>query len=201
VNEGPPFKPNDFLQKAEMEPPCDPEGNPTMADGLMISSERVCEILEGSLHITLTWIMTEKQLYEQKVAVEVKELQDKSVEELDENLRKQWPRKGRLEVEIYQQRKSEITAHNKKYERHVRGQLEKYNGLEEEWTVIIESMTTEFKMFKSRHEKMKSGLPDGRNLAELQGMSRREKDANQIFEEKCIEFNDQMYDVGEAQPN
>jgi len=22
-----------------------------------------------------------------------------------------------------------------------------------------------------------------------------------MFEEKCIEFNDQMYDVGEAQPN
>ena len=29
-----------------------------------------------------------------------------SVEELDENLRKQWPRKGRLEVEVYQERKS-----------------------------------------------------------------------------------------------
>jgi len=26
----PPFKPNDYLQKAEMEPPCDPSGNPTM---------------------------------------------------------------------------------------------------------------------------------------------------------------------------
>jgi hypothetical protein len=46
--------------------------------------------------------MTEKQLYEQKTSQEVKELQDKSVEELDENLRKQWPRKGRLEVEIFQ---------------------------------------------------------------------------------------------------
>ena len=46
--------------------------------------------------------MTEKQLYEQKTSQEVKELQDKSVEELDENLRKQWPRKGSLEVEIFQ---------------------------------------------------------------------------------------------------
>jgi hypothetical protein len=45
---------------------------------------------------------------------------------------------------------------------------------------------------------MKAGLPDGKNLAELQGMSRREKDANQIFEEKCIEFNDSMHDIGEV---
>lgn len=120
IDEGPPFKPNDYLQKAEMEPPCDPEGNPTMQEGLMITLERIIEILDSGLLKTLIWIMTEKQLYEQKVHTEVKELQDKSVEELDENLRKQWPRKGRLEVEIYQQRKSEITAHNKKYERHVR---------------------------------------------------------------------------------
>lgn len=40
-------------------------------------------------------------MYEQKVIAEAKELQDRSVEELDENLRKQWPRKGRLEVEVF----------------------------------------------------------------------------------------------------
>jgi len=85
-----------------MEPPCDPVGNPTMQDDLMITVDHIIEILENGLQTCLTWIMTEKQLYEQKTSQEVKELQDKSVEELDENLRKQWPRKGRLEVEIYQ---------------------------------------------------------------------------------------------------
>lgn len=34
-----------------------------------------------------------------------KDLIDKNVDELEENLRKQWPRKGRLEVEVYQERK------------------------------------------------------------------------------------------------
>jgi hypothetical protein len=32
---------------------------------------------------------------------EGKDLIDRNVDELDENLRKQWPRKGRLEVEVY----------------------------------------------------------------------------------------------------
>lgn len=199
--QGPPFKPNDYLQKAEMEPPCDPEGKPTMQDGLCITLEKILEILEASLNKTLTWIQTEKQLHEQKVQSEVSELKDKSVEELDENLRKQWPRKGRLEVEIFQQRKSEITAHNKKYERHVRAQLEKYNNLDEEWALVIDQMTQEFQNFKDKHAKLKSVLPDGKNLAELQGISRREKDANQIFEEKVSEFNDSMHDIGDAQPN
>lgn len=39
--------------------------------------------------------------YARKVLREGKDLIDKNVDELDENLRKQWPRKGRLEVEIY----------------------------------------------------------------------------------------------------
>ena len=47
---------------------------------------------------------------------------------------------------------------------------------------------------------MKSNLPEGKNLAELQGMSRREKDANQIFEDKVTEFKDNMFDLGEAKP-
>lgn len=82
----------------------------------------------------------------------------------------------------------------------MRAQLEKYNNLDEEWAQVIEVMNAEFKVFKDKHARMKASLPDGKNLAELQGMSRREKDANQIFDEKITEFNDQMYDIGEAQP-
>jgi hypothetical protein len=72
----------------------------------MLTKERLTEILEKALDVTLDWLIQEKQTYHQKCIDEGKALQDQSVEELDENLRKQWPRKGRLEVEIYQERKS-----------------------------------------------------------------------------------------------
>lgn len=85
-----------------MEPPHDPEGNMTMHPDLIIKALRIVEILENALQTCFTWLMSDKQLFEQKVIAEGKDLQDKSVEELDENLRKQWPRKGRLEVEIFQ---------------------------------------------------------------------------------------------------
>jgi hypothetical protein len=65
--EEPPFKPNDYLQKAEMEPPCDPQGNQTMVEGLIISLERVIEILDSALMKTLTWLCAEKSNYDQKV--------------------------------------------------------------------------------------------------------------------------------------
>ena len=76
-------------------------------------------------------------------------MQDQSVEELDENLRKQWPRKGRLEVEIFQERKAQITNHNRKYERQVRTTLEKFETLKDEWGVVLEKVAEEFGGFQS----------------------------------------------------
>lgn len=112
-----------------MLPPKDPYGADTMHPDLVISQEKLLKVVHDSLLKTLNWLLSEKINYGHKVQVEIKELQDKSVEELDQNLRKQWPRKGRLEVEIFQERKSQITKHNKQYERHVRTCLEKYNLL------------------------------------------------------------------------
>ena len=62
--EEPPFKPNDYLQKAEMEPPRDPEGECTMHADLLLLQSRIVEILQNALSQTLTWILAEKQLYE-----------------------------------------------------------------------------------------------------------------------------------------
>lgn len=172
------FLMNDYIEKAEMTPPKDPFGNDTMHPDLIIENSALYKIVEDSLVKTMNWLLSEKINYGHKVQGEIKELQDKSVEELDQNLRKQWPRKGRLEVEVFQERKSQISKHNKQYERHVRTCLEKYNLLQEEWGLALESIGTEFKAYKDKHTKLKETLPTGKNLAELQGMSRREKDAN-----------------------
>ena len=56
--------------------------------------------------------------------------------------------------------------------------LEKYNMLQEQWGLVMEQIGVEFKNYKEKHEKLKDQLPSGKNLAELQGMSRREKDAH-----------------------
>ena len=53
---------------------------------------------------------------------------------------------------------------------------------------MIETIEGDFKTYESQQEKLRAQLPDGKNLAELQGVSRREKDSVQTFEEKCREF-------------
>ena len=141
---------NDHLEKAALLPPKDPEGEDTLTPDLMLTKDKMISILEKALSTTLEWLLTEKTQYNQKARTEGKKLQDESVEELDENLRKQWPRKGRLEVEVFQERKSQITNHNRKYDRQVRGCLEKYNQLEEEWGFILDKISEEFDAFRSQ---------------------------------------------------
>ena len=118
-----------------------------MVADLCVTQETLLNILERALKTVCTWLVSEKASYNQKARKEGKDLQDLSVEELDENLRKQWPRKGRLEVEIYQERKSQITSHNRKYERQVRTCLDKYNAMEEEWGSVLEMINEEFELF------------------------------------------------------
>ena len=178
------------MEKATKLVPQDPDGTETIHPGLIISAEQITEILEQTMAKSHTWLLAEKQNHALKTVSEGKELQDKSVEELDENLRKQWPRKGRLEVEVYQERKAQISAHNNKYERHVRIQLEKYNMLEDQWVILLDTVEQEFKAYQEKNSKLKAQLPTSKNLAMLQGMSRREKDSYQIFEEKCNDFKD-----------
>lgn len=190
---------NDFLEKAELKPPKDPEGEDVMVADLILTPERIIEILAKALETVSEWLVEQKKVYHTKCKTEGKQLQDESVEELDENLRKQWPRKGRLEVEVYQERKSQITNHNRKYERQVRACLEKYNNLEEEWGVVLDQIKDEFEQIQHHFARLKDQLPQGKNLAQLQGTSRREKDATQQFEERCRELQDQLDDLSSVQ--
>lgn len=149
------FKENDFLEKAAMQPPLNPEGQTALHKDLMITLTEVTRIITNARDKCIDWLFDSKTQYQKKVQREGKDLTDKSVDELDENLRKQWPRKGRLEVEIYQERKGQITAHNKKYERQVRSCLEKSNMLEEQWEFIIENIAREFGTHKNFQDKIK----------------------------------------------
>ena len=79
---------NDHMEKAEMQPPKDPEGNECREPDLIVSKDRIIEILEKALKITVEWLIVEKDIYNVKAINEGKTLQDQSVEELDENLRK-----------------------------------------------------------------------------------------------------------------
>ena len=195
------YRDNDFLTKANLMPPQDPEGYTVLTPSLILTLIQIQTTLRSTLQKCLTYLNEEKNNYHRKIQRMSKDLIDKNVDELEENLRKQWPRKGRLEVEVYQERKGQITQHNKKYERQVRQCLEKHNILEEQWEYLTEAVEKEFSNFGGQQDKLKGLLPDGKNLAELQGVSRKEKDSVQTFEEKCRDFEDKLHDTAVTQPD
>ncbi len=76
-----------------------------MLPDLLITKDRIIQVLSETQAKLLEWLLEQKETVLRQVAKEGKNLIDNNVDELDENLRKQWPRKGKLEVEVYQERK------------------------------------------------------------------------------------------------
>lgn len=59
----------------------------------------------------------------------------------------------------------------------------------------MDSMSQEFEKYEKQQDKIKQIIPGWKNLAELQGASRKERDAIQSFEEKINEICDKLYDI------
>lgn len=190
---------NPYLVNAQKSPPQDPDGNQILEEDLVIQHAKIKDFLEIFFDKMFNWIKEYKEDTLKIMKTNNKELIDSNIDELDDNLRKQWPRKGKLEVEVYQERKAQITTHNKKYERQIRSCLERHNKSEEMWNYLMENINKEFQTYNKQQEKIKMNIPDCKNLAELQGTSRRERDSLQSFEEKITEFTDKLYDIAVAQ--
>lgn len=190
---------NPYLENTRKIPPQDPDGNKVLEGDLIIKHSEIKGLLDNFFGRMFNWISEQKQDTFKQMRVNNKELIDSNIDELDENLRKQWPRKGKLEVEVYQERKSQITAHNKKYERQIRQCLERHNKSEEMWAYLMEKIEREFEGHDRKQDKIKQNIPECKNLAELQGTSRKERDSIQSFEEKITEITDKLYDIAVAQ--
>jgi hypothetical protein len=76
------------LTKAALLPPKDPEGIDCLIPDLILQKTKIVQFLEKGLKVVMDWLISEKTTYNLKCKTEGKHLQDQSVEELDENLRK-----------------------------------------------------------------------------------------------------------------
>ena len=65
---------NDFLDKANMSPPQDPDGESTLHPDLCLTKERIMEILDKALNVTMEWLLSEKKVYHSKCKAEGKTL-------------------------------------------------------------------------------------------------------------------------------
>jgi hypothetical protein len=66
---------------------------------------------------------------------------------------------------------------------------------------VLDTLQEEFENYKATITRLQEHLPTGKNLAQLQGTSRREKDSLQSFDEKCREIKDRLDDISYLQPD
>lgn len=67
--------------------------------------------------------------------------------------------------------------------------------------MLLEKIQDEFTLFETQITKLQGNLPLGKNLAQLQGTSRREKDAVQNFDETSRDLKLRLEDLGTFQPD
>ena len=104
--------------------------------------------------------------------------------ELEERLRYHWPRKGRLDVLMYQPRESELLAHRQRYERQIRAVEAKKIKQDHAFLKHV----SDFELFVSDcasvQKKLRAQLPMQQTLAGLQGIEQRCKQALMDFQHK-----------------
>jgi len=86
------------------------------------------------------------------------ERREESLTELDMRLKSLAPRKGKIEVEVYDKRIMEIENHMMKYEQHTRAVLERNKSDEESNSKLIEQIDNDYVDLNTLFEKIIKGI-------------------------------------------
>ena len=125
----------------------------------------------------------------------------KSTAELEERIRLHWPRKGYTDVKYRQPRVYEISQHRKKLERQKRTVIFRNRSHESEFNRNMSIADEGIDTFRGKLNLLDSMLDSQTNLAGLQGVVQRCKDAIVDFDNECATIVDAMRPLVEAEPN
>ncbi|CAG9311274.1 unnamed protein product [Blepharisma stoltei] len=156
--------------------PIDPEGNPCLETNVFITYEILSSEILKLREKSIDYVKSEKA---QKIATASKldkKLKEACVNELDEKLRYLWPRKGKLEVNEYTARSSEIRGHHKRYDRYLEEFKKKKDSNVAEFQSLLDEANNMLVSYKVSQDQLRAQLPSGTSLAELQGLLNRAKD-------------------------
>eukprot|EP00941_MAST-03F_sp_MAST-3F-sp1_P006034 g6034.t1 len=105
------------------------------------------------------------------------ERQEDLTDELEERLRKHWPRKGRTEVQYNQPRRGELENHLEKQQRHARALLIKNKRHETKFMKELDEANSHITSYLRGQQKLQSKLIRQKTLAGLQGLQSKAKTA------------------------
>ncbi|KRX00539.1 hypothetical protein PPERSA_04560 [Pseudocohnilembus persalinus] len=169
------------------EPPVDPEGAPIFDKDYIIKVEQVVEIFQSTLQRLFKYINQKCQQGIEEAKLADNDFIENSILILDERLKAHYPLKGKVEVEIYQVRSSQITNHKKRYERHARATIDKIDLQTEHFNFLLETGLDDTKEYETEIKKCLERLPTGHTLAKLQGILNTAREHQFKFQQKIEE--------------
>lgn len=122
-------------------------------------------------------------------------------EEVEERLRRHWPRKGHAEVKVKQPREGELISHRQKFERHVRKMLERNAKHDAEFDKIVVEAHEAVKTYNAKAAALAKALPSRTNLAALQGVQQKMKVRRQEFRVACEAWHERAQLYTREEPN
>ncbi|RLN86546.1 hypothetical protein BBJ28_00001505 [Nothophytophthora sp. Chile5] len=107
---------------------------------------------------------------------------------LEERLRVHWPRRGRLDVQLYQPRMSELLAHRQRQERQLQGIWKKVDAQQEAFARKAEEALAHVEQTRRAQITSQAQLPLQLSLAALQGLEVKTKKRLGVFKAEGMEM-------------
>lgn len=107
-------------------------------------------------------------------------------EELEERLRRHWPRTGRAEVQQRQPRETELTSHRLRYERYVRSVAARLRADRSEFDAALAAAKEAAAAHTREMQVLAASLPSQTSLAALQGVQTRAKALRTEYRQQCV---------------
>ena len=121
-------------------------------------------------------------------------------DELEERLRRHWPRKGHAEVKVKQPREGELISHRQRQERHARNILQRNAGHGRSFAKALEKAYADLEKFTKRQAALARALPSRTNLASLQGVLQKCKRFRADFKEAAADWHTQLQPFAADEP-
>ncbi|TMW60170.1 hypothetical protein Poli38472_000212 [Pythium oligandrum] len=114
---------------------------------------------------------------------------------LEERLRMHWPRKGRLDVQLYQPRIGELYTHRQRLDRHLRTMGKKAKTQQEAFEKEVHCLAAYIEEIRVKQLALQTQLPMQQSLAALQGVEVKSKKLLSEFRSESTEKLSKLRDL------
>lgn len=175
------------------------DGEPCVKQ-LEIPFDNLKNILEITRDRLLSFYHNEFELRNITLTKLCEERVNNFTEELEDRLRKHWPRRGRIETKNKIPREGEILSHHQKYQRFIRSLVDKNSEDDRKFQAVMKEYRKELDIYKLSMIQLTEALPKQNNLSNLEGIHTRARELKEKLIKKSKDTHKKVLEYTELGP-